>query len=117
MPTIWEFFPIFGKRFLCGFVFQSEDGRKSANPANWHGFCIVSCEPAHQAPVTANDWKDVIMTNPISRLAGLATSACLALAIIVGVIDSAQVAAHVTGSPVLASAAFASVTPAVGSLT
>lgn len=56
------------------------------------------------------------MTNPTSRIAGLATSACLALAIIVGLLDSAQVAAHVTGTPAVAIAAFATVTPAVGTL-
>ena len=44
------------------------------------------------------------MTSPMPRLANLATTACLALAIIVGVVDSDQLAA------------FASVTPAVGTL-
>lgn len=57
------------------------------------------------------------MTNSISRFAGFAVSACLALAIVVGVIDSAQAAAQITGSPVMRTAAFASLTPVVGSLT
>ncbi len=56
------------------------------------------------------------MTSPMPRLASLATTACLALAIIVGVVDSAQLAATATGSPAIAVAAFASVTPAVGTL-
>lgn len=56
------------------------------------------------------------MTTATSQIAGLATSACLALAIIVGLLDSAQVAANVTGSPAMAMTAFATVTPAVGSL-
>jgi 2-keto-4-pentenoate hydratase len=56
------------------------------------------------------------MTNPMTRLASLATTACLALAIIVGVIDSAQLAATVPGTPAVAVAAFASITPAVGTL-
>ncbi|MBA4747846.1 MAG: hypothetical protein H2056_03935 [Sphingopyxis sp.] len=56
------------------------------------------------------------MTSPISRLAGLATTACVALAIIVGVIDSAQLAAHSVTAPSVAIAAFVTETPAVGTL-
>jgi hypothetical protein len=63
-----------------------------------------------------NHWKEVPMTSPMSRIAGFASTACLALAILVGVFDSGQVAAHVPGVPAVSSAAFASVTPAVGSL-
>jgi hypothetical protein len=60
--------------------------------------------------------RGLTMTSPISRIAGLATTACLALAIIVGVIDSAQLAAHTAGTPDVAIAAFVTVTPAVGTL-
>jgi hypothetical protein len=70
-------------------------------------------EPAHLAPEQAKLWKESTMTNPSSRIAGLATSACLALAIIVGVLDSAQAAATITGTPAATVASFASVTPAV----
>ena len=56
------------------------------------------------------------MTNPMSRFAGLATTACLALAIIVGVIDSAQLAAHNAETPAVAIAAFVTETPAVRTL-
>ncbi|NJS15416.1 MAG: hypothetical protein HC788_13425 [Sphingopyxis sp.] len=56
------------------------------------------------------------MTSPISRLAGLATTACLALAILVGVIDAAQVAAHAARAPSVSVAAISLATPAVGSL-
>lgn len=55
------------------------------------------------------------MTNPMSRLAGSATTACLALAVLVGVIDSGQVATTITGTPPVPVAAFATVTPAVWS--
>jgi hypothetical protein len=61
--------------------------------------------------------KGSIMTSPISRIAGLATTACLALAILVGVIDAAQVSAHAAEAPSVSIAAFSVVTPAVGSLT
>ncbi len=56
------------------------------------------------------------MTSPMSRFAGLATTACLALAIIVGVIDSAQLAAHSAETPAVAIAAFVTETPAVRTL-
>ena len=56
------------------------------------------------------------MTSPISRLAGLATTACVALAIIVGVIDSAQLVAHSVAAPSVAIAAFVTETPAVRTL-
>jgi len=71
----------------------------------------------NHAGTDRNHRRGSIMTSPISRIAGLATTACLALAILVGVIDAAQVTAHFAAAPSVSIAAFSVVTPAVGSLT
>lgn len=57
------------------------------------------------------------MTNPMSRFASFAATASLALAVIVGVVDAAQVGSYATGTPQVVVPAFSLVTPAVGSLT
>jgi hypothetical protein len=57
------------------------------------------------------------MIEPMTRFAGLAATASLALAILVGVIDAAQVGAYTATAPTVVVTAFSVVTPAVGSLT
>lgn len=57
------------------------------------------------------------MISPMSRFAGLAATASLALAVLVGVIDAAQVGAYSAAAPSMVFTAFSLVTPAVGSLT